>query len=238
MTCTHHIAVGPTSRRTRWFNRSRILLGAAIAVATLAGCGAAPRYQYLTDGFSGTIVQIPAAWTVVNGEAILAVTAQRVPDADNAVLSRYIEGFSAADNLDPAQLLAATNAVPSGYVRSRYLLTSELQHGMASNLSVRDLLDQLNDLSVLPADATITVVRSFGVVTDSGANGVGYELRLEYGDGGVATVSYVVVGDVARGVVNTLVIGCSAGCYETERAAIERVVDSFTVVDGQVRPRR
>jgi hypothetical protein len=222
----------------RRFARRGVAGLAALALGGLAtGCGGAPQYRYLSDSRSGIVVQLPQTWVDIDGADVLAVTADRIPEADNALVSHWVAGFAARSGVDPGTIFTPTQDQPGGFVRSRYLLNSELFDGGPTRLSVQVLLNQLNDLAMLPPGGNVTERQSFGVITDSGANGVRYDLTLTFPDGAIR-LQYIAVADIERQFVDTLVIGCSTACYEANRDQIERVVSTFTVIEGQGGVRR
>lgn len=199
------------------------------ALGVLAGCSLAPNYQYVSDESSGVVVQIPKTWMFVDGEDILAVAAERAGADDAVIVSRWLRGFHADGQVAPKEFFDPSNSVPAGVVRSRYLLNSEMVHGEESNISARALLDQLDDLALIQPNAEIVSRVSYGVVSDAGANGVGYDLTLAYPTGTVR-LHYIAVGDVRRGLVNTLIVGCSSSCYEAHSEVIEQIASTFTVI--------
>jgi len=207
----------------------RTWIGGVVAVVLVAGCGYTQKYQYLTDTTSGLIVQIPEKWTVLEGDKILAVTADRLPEADNAVMSRWLYGFSADPDARAETILSPTAQQPGGVVRSRYLLQSEVV--MAEGLAARTLLSQFNDMALISGgDLIETARRAFGIITESGVNGVGHTVEFSTVDGPM-TVRYIVTVDPRAGQVNTFLIGCSTPCFKQYEAEINQVSRSFTVVD-------
>jgi hypothetical protein len=198
-----------------------------IAVLAMIGSGcSAPSNQYLGDKTSGVIVQIPKTWKVIESSEMLAVTANRVPQADTAALSRWLYGFSADETAVGETVLQLGGTTPSGMVRSRYFLNSEID---GKGWTVTNLLNALNDMAILPGGGNISSRQGGGVYTDSGINGVRYTLEITYPDGKM-TIQYVVAVDILHGQLNTLIIGCSSECYSTWSAEINRVADSFTVM--------
>jgi hypothetical protein len=209
--------------------KMRTWLAGIVLVLAAAGCGYTQKYQYLTDTTSGLIVQIPENWTVLEGDKILAVTAERLPEADNAVMSRWLYGFSAEAGVDAKNLLSPTAGKPGGVVRSRYLLQSEVV--MAEGLAARTLLRQFNDMALIGEGDFIETGRSaFGVITESGVNGVGHTVELSTANGPM-TVRYIVTVDPRVGQVNSFLIGCSTSCFKQYEKEINQVSRSFTVVD-------
>jgi len=202
------------------------LVGLVTVVTMVATGCSAPSYRYLGDKTSGVIVQIPKSWKVIESSEMLAVTANRVPQADTAVLSRWLYGFSADKTAVGETVLLLGGTTPSGMVRSRYFLNSEID---GKGWSVTNLLNALNDMAILPGGGNISSRQGGGVYTDSGINGVRYTLEITYPDGKM-TVQYVVAVDILHGQMNTLIIGCSSACYSTWSAEINRVADSFTVM--------
>lgn len=206
----------------------RVILFSSSALL-MVSCGGAQQYQYLSDNVSGVIVQLPQDWTILEGDKILAVTAQRLPEIDNAVISRWIYGFSADPGARGESLLSATSGKPGGIVRSRYLLASEAYTPEA--LAVRNLLSQINDMALISGGSLTEKSRSsFGVITQSGVNGVGHTVELETAEGPL-TVRYIVTVDPRVNQVNSFLIGCSSACFQQYSAQIDQVSRSFTVVD-------
>jgi hypothetical protein len=209
------------------------VMGACGALGVLAGCGI-ERHQYLGDSRSGLIVQIPDEWSIIEAEDVLDVPVGRTPDSDNVVVSRWLYGFSASSSASAETLFSGAANQPGGVVRSRYLL----QHELLDKISVAALLDQVNDLALLPNGTTVTGRSGDGgVVTESGANGVTTVLSAQTPTGTIK-VRYVAVVDVVRGQVNTLVIGCSSECYDANEALVEQIAGSFTVMPVQTPPAR
>lgn len=205
---------------------------ATCAAVSLAACSETQPYRYLSDSVSGTIVQIPAEWAVLEGDELLAVTAQRLPERDNAVFSRWLYGFSADGAATGETLLSATQTKPGGMVRSRYLTQAELVEAN-TNLTVRKLLDLVNDMALLPAAGDVIDRKGFGVITESGVNGIGYTILLRTPDGEMR-LRYIAVIDPRVGQMNTLLIGCSVACFEEWASVIDQVSERFTVVDPEM----
>jgi len=208
----------------------RVLAALSAAVLLGSGCGEVGEYQYLTDKVSGVVVQLPSDWKVLPGDELLQVTAQRLPEADTAVYSRWLYGFSKDSSATGEGLLSPSAAVPGGYVRSRYLLQGEV--AVPEKLSVKNLFNSLNDMAILPAGGQITSHEGFGVITDSGVNGVGYRVVIKFPSGDMK-VTYIITVEPRIGQINTLLVGCSVGCYDSNAGAIEKVVESFTVLDPE-----
>jgi hypothetical protein len=203
----------------------RVLGCTAVLALVSTGCSA-PSNQYLGDQTSGVIVQIPKSWKVIESAEMLAVTANRVPQADTAALSRWLYGFSADSTAVGETILQLGGTKPSGMVRSRYFLNSEID---GRGWTVTNLLNSLNDMAILPGGGNISSRQGGGVYTNSGVNGVRYTLELTFPDGKM-TVQYVAVVDILHGQLNTLIIGCSSECYSIWSAEINRVAESFTVM--------
>jgi hypothetical protein len=125
-------------------------------------------------------------------------------------------------------VLEPSSSQPGGFVRSRYLLQGEVSTPI--NLSVKNLFNSINDLAVLPAEGQVVSHQGFGVITESGVNGVGYDVVLRF-QGGDMRLTYIVTVEPRIGQINTLLVGCSIGCYEANVKEIRKLVDSFTVVD-------
>lgn len=207
----------------------RTWLAGIVLALLVVGCGYTQKYQYLTDTTSGLIVQIPEKWTVLEGDKILAVTAERLPEADNAVMSRWLYGFSADPEAKAESLISPTASQPGGVVRSRYLLQSEVV--MAEGLAARTLLSQFNDMALIGGGDLVETGRSaFGIITESGVNGIGHTVELSTANGPM-TVRYIVTVDPRVGQVNSFLIGCSTSCFKQYEKEINQVSRSFTVVD-------
>lgn len=209
--------------------KQRTWLAGIVLALLVVGCGYTQKYQYLTDTTSGLIVQIPEKWTVLEGDKILAVTAERLPEADNAVMSRWLYGFSADPEAKAESLVSPTASQPGGVVRSRYLLQSEVV--MAEGLAARTLLSQFNDMALIGGGDLVETGRSaFGIITESGVNGIGHTVELSTANGPM-TVRYIVTVDPRVGQVNSFLIGCSTSCFKQYEKEINQVSRSFTVVD-------
>lgn len=209
--------------------RALAMVAVAAAVVGISGCSGSEPYRYLSDPVSGTIVQIPEEWTVLEGDELLAVTAQRLPDRDNALFSRWLYGFSADSSATGETLLGSSQSKPGGMVRSRYLTQAELVEAN-TELTVRKVLEQVNDMALLPTKGEIVEREGFGVITESGVNGIGYTILLRT-DEGEMRVRYIAVIDPRVGQLNSLLIGCSAACFEEWKDTIDQVSQRFTVVD-------
>lgn len=207
----------------------RVFSALTAAVIFMSSCTGVQEYHYLTDNVSGTILQVPKEWKILEGRELLKVVVDRLPEADTALLSRWLYGFSAEQGATGATLLAPTAAKPGGYVRSRYITPAELNDGVKS-MSAKRLLELMNDMAILPASGEIISKAGFGVSTLSGVSGFGYDLVLRFQDGEMR-VRYIAVVDPRVGQIDTLLIGCSTSCYTTYEKEITAVSESFTVVD-------
>jgi hypothetical protein len=214
---------GRPARRVR--ERVAMLLAAA---ALLGACGGVNEYQYLSDKTSGVVVQVPSEWRILEGDEILKVTAGRLPEADTAVFSRWLYGFSGDSTATGETLLTPGSAEPGGIIRSRYLLQGEVS--TPAGLSVKNLFNSINDMAILPAEGQIMSYEGFGVITESGVNGVGYDVVIKFSTGDMK-LTYIVTVDPRVGQLNTLLVGCSTGCYDANTQQIQKLVKSFTVVD-------
>lgn len=213
--------------------RARQLAASIIGVALLcAGCSV-DRGNYLQSTNGDVVVALPAGWDHIDAEAILSLSVERLPAQDHLVLSHWVAGFSAQSNADPGTLFSGTSAYVGGIVRSRHIVSPELD---IEPLSVNALLSQMNDLALLPNGAELVTQRNQRARTFAGTvNGIETEFDFATATGTI-TARYVVAVDVLRGQLHSLFIGCSATCFDTYRADIDRIVDSFTIV-AQAPPR-
>jgi dihydrodipicolinate reductase len=99
-----------------------------------------------------------------------------------------------------------------------------------AGLSVKNLFNSINDMAILPAEGQIMSYEGFGVITESGVNGVGYDVVIKFSTGDMK-LTYIVTVDPRVGQLNTLLVGCSTGCYDANTQQIQKLVKSFTVVD-------
>jgi hypothetical protein len=204
------------------------ILTAAIGMSLFASaCEQVPRYQYLNDDFSGVIVQIPDTWVELDVGDVLAVPADRLPEGDTAALSRWIVGFAGNRSVKADGLLQPTAQVPTGVVRSRFVVNSEFQQ---RETTIDVLMAKMNDLGFLPPGGEIIERENSGFVSDAGPNGIVVKTRARYGEGEMVYY-YVFSVDPVKSLLSTMLIGCSAECYETHQDQIDSVARSFRVVN-------
>jgi hypothetical protein len=212
----------------RWHRMCTRIGAVTVAVAALAGCGQPG--NYIADPNGDIVVAIPSGWQTIDGDAVLTLTAERAPVGDKLILSRWVAGFSAGNSDDAASLITGNSRVVGGVVRARYILSSEVQD--LELITVSGLLGQMNDLALLPDGAELVARRGDRALTsDAAVNGLVTELEFNTADGAVK-VRYLVAVDVVRGQLYSLVVGCSAACYDANVDTIDAIAESFTIVAG------
>lgn len=189
------------------------VLAAAVAAGALAGCSAT--YTYLTSRSSQSYLAVPHAWKVYDQKAILAATG-------SASTFPYLVFFDANRHPSLKDTLSPTPE-PWGVLRIRDLSSSE-----QATFSFDSLDNELIQLDQLAQAGQAQVLGSSTLLTHGTYRGVRQEVALQ---DGTQTILAEEAGYVNRATTKAwaLLVGCSATCFHTNLAVIDRVVQSWTV---------
>ncbi len=223
--------------------RRGTLLGAALAVGVLAGCGSGPGYQYVANGDRSMVVKVPTGWVAVDNKT-LGVTSSS--DAWQA----YYDGSGApdADHFEtklpisppdtPAMRLLSVKTDPGTQVPDselRDLLTPNNPHELVKFARQSWLDDvEMSNFAVL-SESTVDTGQAHGVrIRSAYAFNVGSLLGKGLTDQASSTQQVVVVDKIAVASkdgrhVHVIQVWCSLECFRDNQDQIDEVLSSYTV---------
>ncbi len=215
--------------------RLYVLFVAFLASLLVAACGA-PEYTYVTNSDDRTYVRIPTSWQAVD-EAELATALgldPSVPAADQGV---WIEAYDAAAPPSAAHLLGPHTEVPAALVFVQDVPPQ--MRGQYSLDRLRDLFQPVSPTGRQQAGADPnSLLSNFGLMADEvltpvdGIRGVHvvYQYRVSGGPYQVFDKTALLNDDASK--LYVFVARCSSECYGQRKEEIDRVVSSFTVLEG------
>ena len=200
----------------------------AAAASGLASCGGSG-YEYVTDRESGLYFKVPDHWTVFDEDQLLATDQPVVADMSPQELeviraTEFWVGFDAAADptLDRVTGIMPTEQ-PTGLARV-LLLPDDLR----TSVSVDDARDALFDTTPF-GEGNVQTLLEEDVYGDDGAFGVHRIVNVRQPPGPWVTVDQTIMLDPRSPRLYSLLISCTAECFERERDAISTVTGSWTI---------
>jgi hypothetical protein len=215
--------------------RSFVPFVAFIAVLLAAACGA-PEYTYVTNSDDRTYVRIPTSWQAVD-EAELATALGLDPTVSTADQGVWIEAYDAATSPSAAHLLGPHAEAPNALVFVQDVPPQ--MRGQYSLDRLRDLFQPVSPTARQQAGADPnSLLTNFGLMADEvvtpvdGIRGIHviYQYRVSGGPYQVFDKTAFVNDDASK--LYVFVARCSSQCYGQRQEEIDRVVSSFTVLEG------
>ncbi|MBW0118686.1 hypothetical protein [Pseudonocardia abyssalis] len=211
------------------------LVVAVVGTLLTVSCGS-PEYNYVANSDDRTYVRLPVAWQAVD-ETELATSLGLDPSLTADEQGIWLEGYDADQLPSSTHLLGPHAPAPTGL-----LLVQDVPQPMRGQYS----LDRLRDL-FQPTSASGrqqlasnpgTALSDFALLADEvltpgdGIRGVHvvYRYRVAGGPMQVFDKTAYVNDDASK--LYVFVARCSSECYGQRQQEIERVVSSFTVLEG------
>jgi hypothetical protein len=213
----------------------RVPFVAFLAIVLTAACGA-PEYTYVTNSEDRTYVRIPATWQAID-EAELASALGLDPSVPTADQGVWIEAYDSAASPSAAHLLGPHAEAPNALVFVQDVPPQ--MRGRYSLDSLRDLFQPVSPSARQQSGANPnSTLTNFGLMADEvltpvdGIRGVHvvYQYRVAGGPYQVFDKTAFVNDDASK--LYVFVARCSSECYEQRQEEIDRVVSSFTVLEG------
>lgn len=216
-------------------SRGHVLFVAILAVLLTVACGA-PEYTYVTNSDDRTYVRIPVTWQAID-EAELASALGLDPSVPTTEQGVWIEAFDSAASPSAAHLLGPHAGAPNAMVFVQDVPPQ--MRGQYSLDALRDLFQPVSASARQEAGANPnSMLTNFGLMADEvltpvdGIRGVHvvYQYRVAGGPYQIFDKTAFVNDDASK--LYVFVARCSAECYEQRQEEIDRVVSSFTVLEG------
>jgi hypothetical protein len=208
--------------------RASAIAGLALAVAVLvAGCAEAT-YTYVANTSQNAYFKVPHAWKSINGTAL-----QKSLTGGSTDSNVWTVGFDASGRPSPDHALGTVPTEPFVYATA-----GSVNSATTDSLSYNVLRDFF-----LPVTSTtrttaakdgfpltgFKLVSSSNVALSQGVHGVHEIYDYTYPGGTVVTFDQLALTNATATQVYLLVVHCTTGCYAHNQAAINTVMNSFTV---------
>ncbi len=199
-----------------------VVLG-GVLLAACAGSG----YHYVKSSEDRTYFKVPENWKLYDEDQVIKTLGhnlsprQRKSQLDNA----WHVGFDASSR--PAlgrHLLDARARNPVGLAA-----VEELDFDTADQLSINALRNFFVDIDTAIDQGSGEVLTYEPVERDGGFHGIHIVANVDDPKGRVMTFDQTSILDQATSKLYTLLVTCSANCYEHNKDKIERIVESWTV---------
>jgi hypothetical protein len=202
----------------------------ALAVAgglALAACGA-PEYHYVKSTSNKTYVRVPSKWTLYDEDALLESSEQSDEYKTQFKRLSWSVAFDASPKPSLEHLLSGSDH-PTGLVQVRTLLPSERDSFSLSDL--RSLLLPVDPLSEEARTSGDVEVLESNDVKREGLHGNEMLLNLKTPEGDLVKWRQIAVVDAAVKKVHVLAVSCDTECYAANEDVIDKVVDSWKVME-------
>jgi hypothetical protein len=204
--------------------RCGLVACALVPAAVLGGCRGSG-YTYVTSASTGTFFKLPEGWKVYNQGDVLTHTGQAGTTSSGPRRLPFFVVFDA----DPKPSLdhkLSVSTHPFGLARVRSLSADE--HDSYSLASLRNEVVNVDQL-IQTDPNSVEVVAPPKLLVRRGMRGTHLEYTVHNPDGTAFSVDQLGFVDAATRTVWILLVGCNAPCYAQNKAAINRVADSWTV---------
>jgi hypothetical protein len=217
--------------------RFRVVLTCLTAVAALTACGAS-EYTYITNSEDRAYARVPSGWGPVD-ESSLASAIGLDPSVPAEEQGIWIQAFDSAEEPSSSHVFGPSTADPAVVMIVQDIPAPT--RGQYSLDRLRDLFQPVSaaarqQLAANPMMAqTLT---GFGLMRDEvltpgeGVRGVHVTYRYRIAGGPFQVFDQVAYLNDDASKLYVLLARCSMTCYEEQRAEIDRVVSSFTVLEG------
>jgi hypothetical protein len=210
--------------------RVRALVASVGALVVLLGACGESRYRYITSSENKSYLKVPSGWKVFNEDEVVAHDDTLSPQQATAQKSRqWVVAFDGAPRpaLDHIDI---PGVHPAGLVR--VLALDDQAH---DNVSLKLLRAQVFNgtdpvEAQLGGDPNVEVITNEDVTRPGGLRGTHLVVNLRGASGQeYVTTNYLALVDNATRRLYLLFVGCRASCYESNKAQIEGIVNSWTV---------
>lgn len=215
--------------------RFRIAFSGLAALVALTACGAS-EYTYVTNSDDRAYARVPAAWQPVDEAGLASAIGldPTVPFEDQGI---WIQAYDSAEEPSSAHVFGPSTPQPAVVMIVQDI--PEPMRGQYSLDRLRDLFQPVSPARRQQAAANPTSPLSgFGLLRDEvltpgdGIRGVHVTYQYRIGGEPFQVFDQVAYLNDDASKLYALVARCSTACYEERREEIDRVVSSFTVLEG------
>jgi hypothetical protein len=193
----------------------------------LAGC-AAPQYTYVGNTSQNTYFKVPFSWSPIKSTALV-----KALTGGSTSTGAWTVGFDASGRPNAEHVLGEVPGQPFVYA-SVGQLNSTTSNELSYNL-LRDIFLPVTATSRQSADGNGFPLTGFKLLSDTiltpgqGIHGIRETYDYTYPGGTVVTFDEIAMTNADATEVYLLVVHCTSACYQSNKAAISTVMDSFIV---------
>lgn len=213
----------------------RPFVAAVLAAFLTVACGSS-EFTYVSNSADRTYVRLPAEWREVD-QAELATAIGLDPGIPAEEQGVWLEGYDSDLLPSTAHLLGPHAPAPNGMV-----LVQDIPIPMRGQYSLDRLRDLFQPVSPTGREALtanpMATLTNFSLLRDEvltpgdGIRGVRVVYRYRVGGGPVQVFDKTAYVNDDASKLYLFVARCSSECYGQRRPEIDRVVSSFTVLEG------
>jgi hypothetical protein len=223
----------PGRRSTRRTPAAVVLCLALFGALGLAGCSSDS--QYVSNKSDHTYFKVPVGWKLFGEQQVVDATPnlsakQRTQKLDSS--------WSTVFDADPKPSLGHW-PLPSARYPSGYAVVASNSVGTADQLSDESMRNQFLSVDELSSSKQLEVLSYEQVNKGSGLHGIRIRARVSskadssyYPQGATFTFEQISLTNQARDKSYSLIVLCSATCFQRNSKKIEGVMNSWTVTDG------
>lgn len=213
----------------------RLVVATIVAGFLSVSCGA-PEYTYVSNSDDRTYVRLPVAWQAVD-ETELGAALGLDPGTTPEDQGIWMEGYDADTSPSTVHLLGPHAPAPTGL-----LIVQDVPPQVRGTYSLDRLRDLFQPTSAAGREGLegnpMAMLTDFGLMADEvltpgdGIRGVHVVYRYRIGGGPVQVFDKTAYVNDDASKLYVFVARCSSECYGQRQEEIERVVSSFTVLEG------
>jgi hypothetical protein len=195
----------------------------------LLGACSGSGYHYVKSSEDRTYFKVPDEWKLYDEDQVLATLGKSLSPRQREVQleTAWHVAFDAADK--PAlnrHFLDPRARKPVGLAS-----VEELDFDTSDQLSIQSLRNFYFEIDAALDNGSADVQLYEPLEVDGGFHGIHLIADIEDAQGRVLTFDQTSLLDQSTSKLYTLLVACSADCYEEHQDKIDRVVDSWTVED-------
>lgn len=216
--------------------RLHTAFGALLAAVFLAGCGA-PQYTYVTNSDDRTYARVPVSWQPID-ETQLTSLIGLDPSVAAEDQGLWIQAFDAAAVPSAAHVFGPDTAEPAVL-----LVVQDVAQAARGQYSLDRLRDMFQPVSAAARQRTAAnpaaplsgfqLLRDEVLTPGEGLRGVHVTYQYRIGGGPFQVFDQVAYLNDDASKLYAFLARCSTTCYAERREEIDRVVSSFTVLEGR-----
>jgi hypothetical protein len=212
--------------------RASSVLCVIVAVAFVAAACGGSGQQYVKNSDDHAYYKVPDDWKLFDEKSILANTDDLSDEQREQILSSsWRTGFDASPQPDIGHLLRSSAQYPTGFAR-----VSPLSFDDADTVSDKELRNEFVDIDKAIDAGQVEMVAYDSENRDGGFHGIRFRARINaapesevYAEGPAFTIEQISLLNQAKDKKYSMLVVCSAKCFETNAGRIKDVVDSWTV---------